>query len=258
MLRKILPEPLQRKLRPFKKNLFKNLFGYDFQADGLMSTGHNLEFMEDLRFKEAWEYSLSENKNNWGGSVPDIRWRAHIACWAATNALKLNADYVECGVHTGLLSHTICHYLDFNSVASKFWLFDTFEGIPLPSVDEKERKLVENYNSKYYFDCFSQVKESFSIYNNVHLVKGLIPESFRNVDITKVGYLSIDLNNADPEIATLDFFWDKLVKGAIVVLDDYGGTTHYIQKKAIDKFCLDHCIMPVTLPTGQGLLIKNT
>jgi O-methyltransferase len=53
--------------------------------------------------------------------VPDIRWRAHVAIWAAANGLNIEGAFVECGVHTGLLSLAICHYLGFNQLNKKFF-----------------------------------------------------------------------------------------------------------------------------------------
>ncbi|MFM6908271.1 MAG: hypothetical protein ACKPKT_24985, partial [Dolichospermum sp.] len=59
-----------------------------------------------------------------------------------------------------------------------------------------------------------------------------------------------------PEIAALNFFWDKLVSGAIVVLDDYGFAPHIEQKKAHDMFATQHNVIVLSLPTGQGIIIK--
>jgi hypothetical protein len=59
-----------------------------------------------------------------------------------------------------------------------------------------------------------------------------------------------------PEIAAMEFFWDKLVPGALIVLDDYGWIGHYLQKEAIDEFLAPRNVKALTLPTGQGLIIK--
>jgi hypothetical protein len=41
-----------------------------------------------------------------------------------------------------------------------------------------------------------------------------------------------------------------------VVLDDYGGPGHILQKHAFDRFADQHGVPLLQLPTGQGLLIK--
>jgi hypothetical protein len=54
----------------------------------------------------------------------------------------------------------------------------------------------------------------------------------------------------------MEFFWDKLVPGALIVLDDYGWIGQYLQKEAIDEFLAPRNVKALTLPTGQGLIIK--
>lgn len=255
-IRKMLPRNIAVKLIPLKRFIFKNLFGYDYQADGLMATGHNMDFMQEPRFKEAWNFACSKNEKGWNGSVPDIRWRAHIAVWAAKHCSTLNGDFVECGVHTGILSHTICKYLNFGQLPHKFWLFDTFEGIPIDQLDDNEKVRGKYYNDSIYYDCYNDVKESFSEYSNVELVKGLIPDSFTGVAIDEVAFVSMDLNNANAEVAALEFLWDKMVPGGMIVFDDYGFMFHVGQKVAIDKFFAPYGIAVATLPTGQGLVVK--
>jgi hypothetical protein len=64
------------------------------------------------------------------------------------------------------------------------------------------------------------------------------------------------MNNVLPEIAAIEYFWDKLVQGGIVVLDDYGFTSHLQQKLAFDEFAKRVGVLILTLPTGQGLILK--
>jgi len=43
---------------------------------------------------------------------------------------------------------------------------------------------------------------------------------------------------------------------AAVLLDDYGHSGHEEQKRAFDGFALSKDVKILTLPTGQGLIIK--
>jgi len=66
------------------------------------------------------------------------------------------------------------------------------------------------------------------------------------------------MNNAVSEIAAIDFFWDKLVPGGVVVLDDYSYSVQFMeQHSAFDKFCTQHNVRVLELPTGQGLIFKS-
>lgn len=87
-------------------------------------------------------------------------------------------------------------------------------------------------------------------------IKGAIPETLPQVDSDKIAYLHIDMNCVEPEIAAVEYFWDKLVSGAIVVLDDYGHAGHEEQRYAFNDFVKRKNVPILCLPTGQGLIIK--
>jgi O-methyltransferase len=227
-----------------------------YVSDGTRTNNKNLEALLNPHFVNAWEKACELNKIGWPNGVPDIRWRAHIATWAAEHGSKIDGDFVECGVHTGLLSLTICHFLDFNKVDKKFYLFDTFDGIPEEDVPDEEINLVQGHNKDIYFDCFEITKKNFLEFNKAELVKGIIPQSLDTVDIKAVSYLSIDMNNSTAEINALTHFWPKLTPSAIVLLDDYAFQLHEAQKRAVDEFAKSENVPVVSLPTGQGLIIK--
>ena len=66
------------------------------------------------------------------------------------------------------------------------------------------------------------------------------------------------MNNAFAEIEAIKFFRNKIVSYGIVLLDDYAfGEEFAEQKKCWDKFAKDKNLEILTLPTGQGLIIKN-
>lgn len=256
-LRRVTPRRLVRFLKRLRSKILQDILGFSYASDGMYARGKNTAFLNDQNFSSSWENAVAHNKAGWSNDVPDIRWRAHIALWAAEHCKELEGDFVECGVHTGILSHSICKYINFSNLDKKFFLFDTFEGIPSEKLSESEKANSEYFNNNVYFDCYDIVKKSFAAYPNVHLVKGLIPDSLSTAQIDKVAFISIDLNNAYAERKAIEYFWGKLVSGGIVVLDDYGCTTYKLQKETIDEFLSFHDTKVVTLPTGQGLAIKR-
>jgi hypothetical protein len=64
------------------------------------------------------------------------------------------------------------------------------------------------------------------------------------------------MNVVAPEIAAGTYFWDKLVTGGVIVLDDYGWKSHEEQQQAWDAFAADRNTSVLLLPTGQGLILK--
>ena len=100
-------------------------------------------------------------------------------------------------------------------------------------------------------DYYERVKTTFSKYPNVSIIKGRVPESFDTVALEKVSYISIDMNNAAAEIAAIEYLWDHLVFGGVVVLDDYAyGSEFLTQKNAWDRFSASRGFDVLTLPTG--------
>jgi O-methyltransferase len=234
------------------------MVGANYYGDGLAVWNKNVEFLSDPNFIRA--YNLAADSGHLFGQRGEkikIEWRVNTALWAAQQAVRLEGDFVECGVNTGILSLAICNYLDFKSVSKHLYLFDTYSGIPEDKPNYAES--VENIRlkNKYYFDCYEIAKKNFALWPNAHLIRGKVPDTLATVSIDKVSYLSLDMNVAEPEIAALTHFWPKLVSGAIVLIDDYGWETCEQQKAAVDAFAMEADTPVLFLPTGQGIIVKR-
>ena len=229
----------------------------DFLAVWNKSVDH---FMGDERFMSAYRLGMDSGHaiGRERGSSDDlhIEWRIHTCCWAATHAAQLEGDFVECGVNTGIMSLAICQYLDLNKLDKNFWLFDTFEGAPLSQMTPKETEAGRSVENISYFDCFEITKQNFSPWKRARLIKGSVPQSLQTEVIDKVSYLCIDMNFVEPERAALEHFWPKMVKGGLVVFDDYGWKQCRIQKDEHDRWAKKNGVEILLLPTGQGLLVK--
>jgi O-methyltransferase len=196
-------------------------YPYTYNTDGL-ATCNNADFIKDQRFAKA--YAAAAATNPWQGFT--LQWRVYIC-------------------------------FDFNSLDKKFYLLDTFEGFPIEQISDEEKKAgVDVYGGSHYKDVHQQVVETFKPFN-VTIIKGRVPQTLEECTATKIAYLSIDMNAVAPEIAAADFFWDKIVKGGVILLDDYGFPMHINQKIAFDKFAAEKNVEILSLPTGQGIIIKN-
>jgi O-methyltransferase len=229
----------------------------DYRGDGFGTKGKSTKFLEDSNFVRAWDDTAREVVRITGQKAPDVRWRAHIAVWAARHGLTKDGDFVECGVHSGIFSGVICRALDWERQNRSFWLFDTWSGVPTARLKPDEAAVAESYNKDYHRrDIFDDVKRAFSGFPSCTLVRGELPETLVSVNLQKIAYLSIDLNNATYEKACIEQLWPKLVPGAIVVLDDYAFTKCRLQQDMWDDFAARHSISVASLPTGQGLIVK--
>lgn len=243
------------------KNLLVNLSGYYLlpkngitYAQDLLYTLNNADFMKNPKFIKSYRLGKKTETGNLLKDS-DIHWRIHVLCWAAFHAKHLSGDFVDCGVNTGIFARAVINYIDFQKLNKKYYLLDTFNGMDpkFSSKYEMERNTKLGYGQNK--DLYRQVKKTFSKYN-VEIIKGSIPESLSQVKTKKVCFLSIDMNCVKPEIDALNYFWNKMTKGGIVILDDYGYPGCLDQKRAHDAFAKSKNVEILSLPTCQGLIIK--
>lgn len=244
-----------------------HLAGAAYNHDHLAVWHRSLNHLEEPRFREAYARGMDSGHSimRARGSHDDIHieWRVHTVLWAAQHAARLDGDFVECGVNTGVYSLAICTYLDFNRLGRDFWLFDTYHGVPLEQMmpDERARLDAAIENGTFedpYDECYDLARHNFAPWPRAHLIRGTVPETLSTVEIERVAYLSIDMNLAYPERQAIEHFWPRLVPGAVVVLDDYGWDLHTGQRDTMDQFAASVGVPILTLPTGQGVLIKPT
>jgi len=223
-----------------------------YDTDGL-TTSNNSDFIKEPRFAKA--YAAAAATNPW----PDftLQWRVYIVCWFADLVKKLDGDFVECGVNTGAYARAIVDYINFQDLPKTFYLLDTYEGLVPSQITAEEKKAgIEHYLGSYT-NVYEQVKQTFSPFRNVNIIKGMVPGTLSLCKTERIAYLSIDMNVAEPEIAAANYFWDKMVTGAVMILDDYGFPQHINQKRAFDEFARQKGQNILSLPTAQGIIIKS-
>jgi hypothetical protein len=226
-----------------------------YDQDGLRSI-HNHDFMTEPSFCKAYERGCrAASDYKW-------HWRVHIGLWAAFTGSKLAGDFVECGVNRGFLSSAIMEFLDWDSLNRTFYLLDTFEGLDLRHVSQEDcqydaiKRNESHLKTGFYIRGVESVEANFSQWKNIRIIKGSIPETLNQVATRNVAYLHLDMNCSPPEVAAMNFFWDRLLPGAVVLLDDYAYRGYESQKHAMDAFAEERHVLIVSLPTGQGLLMK--
>jgi hypothetical protein len=227
-----------------------------YDQDGLRSV-HNHEFMLQPRFQKAYQRGVQAV-----GEDYHWHWRVHVTLWAARAAALLDGDFVECGVNRGFMSSAIMDYLDWTTLDKHFFLLDTFSGIDLSNVTEQElaegiaRKNANAIASHFYTLDVDAVRRNFSEWRKVTMIPGSIPDTLRHIAAAKIAFIHMDLNCSQPEVAAMRFLWNRLVPGALVVLDDYAYHGYRSQRVHMDQFARSVGIGVLSLPTGQGLLIK--
>jgi hypothetical protein len=263
LLRRLVPQPFRQSLKE-ALNRWITSRGYvafdirkHYAEDGLYSV-HNAGFRKDPKFAEAYLRGVRAGH----GVDPRFGWRVHVALWAASAATRVPGDFVECGVNAGLISSAIMHYLDWSQVPRKYFLVDTFAGPVLEQFSIEERKsgwagVVEKMiASGGYVTDMNRIRTNFAEWPNAVIVQGIVPEVLPSVNTNEVAFLHLDLNCAYPERAALEYFWDLVSPGGVILLDDYAHHRMDAQKQSIDEWASLTRTVVLALPTGQGLIIR--
>ena len=219
----------------------------------------------DNRFLQAVEKTELELKTK----LYNI-WRIYICVYFIKMLItrankKYSISYVECGVADGITLLTSLNYFNLHKkykkgfLNSKFLLMDTFRGVDLKYVPSNS--ISNNYKSTMYGNSSKKIIiKRFKDLNGLNIIEGSIPESLKLVNQKiKPDFLHLDMNNPYPEICALQYFYPKMKNGSIIIFDDYAFTGHNynLQRKLINEYLDSSNInRPITLPTGQGILIK--
>ncbi len=105
--------------------------------------------------------------------------------------------------------------------------FDTFEGLPKEQWRETEYHKAGEFN-----DTSIEAVQTFV--PSAKLIKGLFPDSAPN--LKKFALVHIDTDFYLSVKACLEWLWPRMVKGGIIVLDDYNWPNCPGVKQALDEF----------------------
>jgi hypothetical protein len=227
-----------------------------YEFDGLFSI-HNHDFMEMPEFIEAYNRGIEA-----AGTDYKWFWRVHIGLWAARSAIRIEGDFVECGVNRGFLSSAIMKSLDWDRQGRTFYLLDTFNGTDMRYISEIEKAagVIERgkkeLESGFYTSNRQAVEKNFMEWVNKRIIVGSIPETLTQIVSTKLAFVHLDLNCSPPEVASLETLWGRVERGGLVLLDDYAYYGYQSQKEGVDTWAQKNGVPVASLPTGQGLMIK--
>jgi hypothetical protein len=169
----------------------------------------------------------------------------HISKYAISGAI------VECGVwRGGSMMLAMLALNELKSYDREFYLYDTFEGMSAPSVEdldfrgltaterlsnEEERKSESHVWAIAHLD---EVKHNIQTTGypeeKVHFIQGKVEETIPSVVPDKIAILRLDTDWYESTKHELEHLYHLVSPGGVIILDDYG----YWQgaKKAVDEF----------------------
>lgn len=160
------------------------------------------------------------------------------------DGLKVPGDICEFGVAQGATSKLIAQ--EIMALADrKFWLFDSFEGLPAPT---KEDKLIHDIfklgsMDKYQGTMASPESEVLGKLASVkfpseriRVKKGWVKDTIKSGEIpAQVAFAYVDFDFYDPIKDALEFLDTRMSPGGRIVVDDYGFFSDGAQL-AVDQF----------------------
>ncbi len=179
-------------------------------------------------FDKAWEY-----ENNFYLSAKPARLSkvlAHYELFKAT--MDLPGHIVECGVFKGasLLRFAMMRELFLNAPAKRIVGFDAFGAFPETNEFEgdklyREQFIEDSGESGISVEQLREVLEHKGVGANVDLVRGdvcqTVPQYIAQHPEIRVSLLNLDTDVYEPAVTVFEHFWPRIVKGGILILDDY-------------------------------------
>jgi hypothetical protein len=226
---------------------------YRYESDGL-ATVHYCPFVEDVAFSSLYEEMATEW---WVGHYVDARWRMWLLTRLARQCVALDGNFAEFGVYRGGCAFMLLATTE-SLVERKLYLFDTFAGIPDAHLSDHERSLglggrLADTSAGYVARRLERWSGRFE------MCPGDVFDTVPAFETGPLALAHVDMNTSAPTVHVLNYAYTRLVRGAIIVFDDYGYGWEDSQdeRAAIDTFFADKPEQVVALPTGQGFVIKQ-
>lgn len=178
----------------------------------------------------------------------------------------LPGDIVDAGAFKGVSTIQWAHLLETYqpNTRSKVIAFDTFDA-KFPQVRADERASAEHHQTTYKKDAYEtivQALERLELAHRVEIVRGDITKTMKKYVDARPGFrislLHCDMDVYPPTLATLKACWPRVVRGGIVVLDEYA-VHNWGESDAADEFFASMGVRLKTLPsspTPSAYLVK--
>ena len=167
-------------------------------------------------------------------------------------SVNLPGDFAEVGVFKGASFSRFRKLarLFHPDYARKFYGFDVFGPFPDSDWEADDKMLAElrelDGSTSIGKSELETILEAQGLADNVNLIEGdvtkTLPEFFDENPYTAFSIVNIDLDLYGPTKLALEFLYPRVVKGGVVILDDYAGgfpganraVEEYLQEQSLD------------------------
>lgn len=187
------------------------------------------------------------------GGPPD---RGYTLFKLARASAGLPGDMAECGCLEGGSSRFLLAGTG-KDTDKTLHIFDSFEGLSEPTSDDKTSVDKVAWNKGSLTSSEALLRENLKAYADmISIHKGWIPDRFSDVADKTFSMVHIDVDLFEPTMDCLEFFYDKMAPGGVIICDDYGSKSCPGAKKAFDDFFANRPEVLIEMPTIQALVIK--
>lgn len=149
-------------------------------------------------------------------------------------------DVIECGVCNGGTAAILAYSATRSRMDRLVWLLDSFQGMPNTTAHDTQGaggESAESYVGKVQGDE-NKVKEVLRYvgadFSKIHILPGWFQDTFALVSAKQIALLNIDADWYESVKLCFETFYDRVVPGGFVSIDDYGYWPGC--KKAVDEF----------------------
>ncbi len=89
---------------------FRKIFRNVFAGDNVILFQRNLGYRRNKQFMEAFRANATTDQEK------SLELRLNTLIWATEHALKIDGDFIECGVWWGFCSAVVAQYLNFENI----------------------------------------------------------------------------------------------------------------------------------------------
>ena len=216
---------------------------------GGVMTPHYLNYSENVQLAISRTIEIL-------GRNPYPLWKVVIYLYFVAQTKRMQGDYVELGVGKGFMSRAALEYEALSPGSNRrFLLFDKFTS---EVVDDLTGQIINGSQNPDYASNISEVEINLAHFKaRIQIIPGVLPGSITPNLVSKISFLHIDLNAANPETACLKKLWDLIEHGGIIILDDYCQAGRRSQFVAMNQLAREIGFDILSLPTGQGLIMKH-
>lgn len=194
-------------------------------------------------FSKSFEY-----ENNFYLSCNIARMSKVLAHYELFKMVRdVPGEIIECGIFKGpsFIRFAMFRSLFGNIYSKKMIGFDVFGAFPETKF-EQDKKLRDEGIKKAGLesigeDQLMEVLKLKGIEKNIELVKGdiceTVPKYVKDHPELKISLLNLDTDIYEPAVVILKQLWPRIVRGGILILDDYGVFPG--ENKAVDDYFKD-------------------